>query len=83
MPGAMDGGAAVVPLFLTYRLYKVYLGRMDDERRHVRELSEMHLATVEVLALAIEAKDATARSHVRRVQYYATALGHSAGLRTS
>ena len=71
----------VVPLFLTYRLYKVYLGRMDDERRHVRELSDMHLATVEALALAIEAKDASARSHVRRVQYYATAIGRAAGLR--
>jgi diguanylate cyclase (GGDEF)-like protein len=66
--------ALLVPLFLTYRLYKVYLGRMDDERRHVRELSEMHLATVEALAMAIEAKDATAGSHVRRVQFYATEL---------
>jgi hypothetical protein len=31
-----------LPLFLTFR-FKVYLGRMDDERRHVRELSDMHL----------------------------------------
>jgi diguanylate cyclase (GGDEF)-like protein len=73
--------ALLVPLFLTYRLYKVYLGRMDDERRHVRELSDMHVATVEALAMAIEAKDATARSHVRRVQYYATELGRAIGLR--
>jgi diguanylate cyclase (GGDEF)-like protein len=73
--------ALLVPLFLTYRLYKVYFGRMDDERRHVRELSDMHLATVEALALAIEAKDATARSHVRRVQYYATELGRALALR--
>ena len=73
--------ALLVPLFLTYRLYKVYLGRMDDERRHVRELSDMHLATVEALAMAIEAKDATARSHVRRVQYYATELCRAIGLR--
>jgi diguanylate cyclase (GGDEF)-like protein len=73
--------ALLLPLFLAYRLYRVYLGRMDDERRHVRELSEMHLATVEALALAIEAKDATARSHVRRVQFYATELGRALGLR--
>ncbi len=73
--------ALLVPLFLTYRLYKVYLGRMDDERRHVRELSEMHLATVEALAMAIEAKDATAGSHVRRVQFYATELGRALSLR--
>jgi diguanylate cyclase (GGDEF)-like protein len=70
------GSAAILilPLFLTFRLYKVYLGRVDDERRHVRELSEMHIATVEALALAIDAKDATARSHVQRVQKYASAL---------
>ena len=73
--------ALFVPLFLTHRLYTVYLGRMDDERRHVRELSSMHLATVEALAMAIEAKDATARSHVRRVQYYATELGRALSLR--
>jgi diguanylate cyclase (GGDEF)-like protein len=53
---------------------------MDDERRHVRELSEMHLATVEALAMAIEAKDATAGSHVRRVQFYATELGRALAL---
>lgn len=77
------GSAALltVPVFLTYRLYKVYLGRVEDERRHVRELSEMHLATVEALALAIEAKDATAKSHVQRVQQYATALGRAIGVR--
>lgn len=69
-----------LPLLLTYRLYKVYLGRMDDERRHVREISEMHMATVESLALAIEAKDATARSHVHRVRFYATALARKIGL---
>ena len=73
--------ALAVPLFLTYRLYTVYLGRMDDERRHVRELSAMHLATVEALAMAIEAKDATAGSHVRRVQFYATELGRALSLR--
>lgn len=85
VPGVDSWGygtlALLVPLFLTHRLYKVYLGRMDDEQRHVRELSEMHLATVEALAMAIEAKDATAGSHVRRVQYYATELGRALDLR--
>jgi diguanylate cyclase (GGDEF)-like protein/putative nucleotidyltransferase with HDIG domain len=69
-----------LPLLLTYRLYKVYLGRMDDERRHVREISEMHMSTVESLALAIEAKDTTSRSHVHRVRFYATALALKLGL---
>src|SRR5262249_52762910 len=44
------------PLYLTYRSYKVYLGRIDDEQRHVREMADLHLATIEALALAIDAK---------------------------
>lgn len=68
------------PLYLTYRTYKVYLGRIDDERRHVEEMADLHLATVEALALAIDAKDQTAQSHIRRVQVYATAIARGMGM---
>src|SRR5918992_288233 len=68
------------PLYLTYRTYKVYLGRIDDEQRHVREMADLHLATIEALALAIDAKDQTSQSHIRRVQLYATAVARSVGM---
>ena len=68
------------PLYLTYRTYKVYLGRIDDERRHVQEMADLHLATIEALALAIDAKDQTAQSHIRRVQVYAAGLAHALGM---
>jgi diguanylate cyclase (GGDEF)-like protein/putative nucleotidyltransferase with HDIG domain len=68
------------PLYLTYRSYKVYLGRIDDEQRHVREMADLHLATIEALALAIDAKDQTSQSHIRRVQLYAAALARSLGM---
>ena len=68
------------PLYLTYRTYKIYLDRFDDERRHVRQLSDLHLATIEALALAIDAKDQTAHTHIRRVQTYAAALARSVGM---
>ena len=67
------------PLYLTYRTYKVYLGRIDDERRHVQEMADLHLATIEALALAIDAKDQTAQSHIRRVQVYAAGLAQALG----
>ncbi len=70
----------VAPLYLTYRSYKVYLGRIDDEQRHVREMADLHLATIEALALAIDAKDQTSQSHIRRVQMYATALARALGM---
>ncbi len=71
---------AAAPLYVTYRSYKVYLGRIDDERRHVEEMADLHLATIEALALAIDAKDQTTQSHIRRVQVYATGLARGLGM---
>lgn len=67
----------IAPLYLTYRTYRVYVSRIDEEKRHARELSELHLATIEALALAIDAKDRTAPNHLRRVQIYATRLART------
>src|SRR5438874_5043941 len=71
---------AAAPLYLTYRTYKVYLGRIEDEQRHVREMADLHLATIEALALAIDAKDQTSQSHIRRVQLYAAAVARALGM---
>jgi diguanylate cyclase (GGDEF)-like protein/putative nucleotidyltransferase with HDIG domain len=43
-------------------------------------VSDLHLATIEALALAIDAKDQTAQSHIRRVQVYAAGLAASLGM---
>src|SRR5687768_9657535 len=43
-------------------------------------MSELHLATIEALALAIDAKDQTAHNHIGRVQIYATALARALGM---
>ncbi len=68
------------PLYLTYYTYRVYLGRLEDERRHVGEMADLHLATIEALALAIDAKDQTAHAHIRRVQVYAAGLAKALGM---
>ena len=68
------------PLYLTYRTYKVYMGRIEDEQRHVQQTSDLHLATIEALARAIDAKDQTTHLHIRRVQTYATGLAKAVGL---
>src|SRR5207249_6399810 len=68
------------PLYLTYRTYKVYMGRIEDEQRHVQQTSDLHLATIEALARAIDAKDQTTQMHIRRVQLYAADLAKAAGL---
>ena len=65
------------PLYLTYRTYKVYMGRIEDEQRHVQQTSDLHLATIEALARAIDAKDQTTQMHIRRVQVYAAGLAQA------
>jgi diguanylate cyclase (GGDEF)-like protein len=44
-----------------------------------QQLAGLHLSTIEALALAIDAKDKTSASHIRRVQYYAEALARAVG----
>src|SRR5204863_7035964 len=57
-----------------------YMGRIEDEQRHVQQTSDLHLATIEALARAIDAKDQTAQTHIRRVQIYAAGVARSLGL---
>ena len=56
------------------------MGRIQDQQRHVQQVSDLHLATIEALALAIDAKDQTAQSHIRRVQVYAAGLAQALGM---
>ena len=69
-----------LPLYLTYRGYKVYLGRLAEQQLHVKEVAELNFATIEALALAIDAKDQTSQLHIRRVQLYATTLARELGM---
>jgi diguanylate cyclase (GGDEF)-like protein len=48
--------------------------------RRAHQISELHLATIEALALAIDAKDQTAHNHIRRVQIYAVGLARALGM---
>jgi len=66
----------VLPImYWIYRSYRLYLGRLEDEKRHVEEMAALHLRTIEALALAIEAKDHTTHDHLQRVRVYAVEIG--------
>ncbi len=62
------------PVYLMYRSYRLYLGKLENEKRHAEQVSRIHLRTIEALALAIEAKDHTTHDHLQRVQVYAMEL---------
>ncbi|HVG70898.1 MAG TPA: HD domain-containing phosphohydrolase [Vicinamibacterales bacterium] len=67
-------------LYLTYRTFRTLTRRLEREHAHAQQMSELHLATIEALALAIDAKDQTAHNHIRRVQIYGTALARALGM---
>jgi len=67
-------------IYLIYRSYRLYLGKLEDEKRHVEEMANLHLRTIEALALAIEAKDHTTHEHLQRVRVYAIEVGKELGV---
>ena len=68
------------PIYVTCRTYSVYMARIEEEQAQAQKTSDLHLATLEALARAIDAKDRTTRMHVRRMQVYATGLAKAAGM---
>jgi diguanylate cyclase (GGDEF)-like protein/putative nucleotidyltransferase with HDIG domain len=74
----------IVPIiYLIYRSYRLYLGKLEDEKRHVEEMATLHLRTIEALALAIEAKDHTTHDHLQRVRIYAIEVAKELGVTAS
>ncbi len=66
--------------YRTYRANRVLAGRLEEEHRRAQQMGELHLATIEALALAIDAKDQTTHNHVGRVEFYASALARALGM---
>jgi len=67
-------------IYVIYRSYRLYLGKLEDEKRHVEEMANLHLRTIEALALAIEAKDQTTHDHLQRVRVYAIEVAKELGV---
>jgi diguanylate cyclase (GGDEF)-like protein/putative nucleotidyltransferase with HDIG domain len=67
-------------ILATYLIYRSARSRLQSQTSEIAALSELHLATAEALATAIDAKDQTTHCHVRRVQIYAAGMGEVFGL---
>jgi diguanylate cyclase (GGDEF)-like protein/putative nucleotidyltransferase with HDIG domain len=68
---------------LVYLLYCFDEQRVEEVRlaeeeklRHTQEMADLHMNTIESLAIAIDAKDQTTHGHVRRTQIYAKEMGN-------
>src|SRR4029079_7865199 len=74
-------GASVLlcatPGYSAYRAHRLLKAELAQERRRAQQMGELHLATIEALALAIDAKDQTTHHHVARVELYAMGVARA------
>jgi diguanylate cyclase (GGDEF)-like protein/putative nucleotidyltransferase with HDIG domain len=80
--GISYGLLGMLIIGLVHLLYRFNEKRVEDlrraeaeRRRHIEEMANIHMNTIESLAIAIDAKDQTTHGHVRRTQIYATQMG--------
>jgi putative nucleotidyltransferase with HDIG domain len=71
----------ILPLLVIWHLtFKRSMGRLEDASRHVAQMNELYLSTIETLAMAVDAKDQVTHGHIRRVQVYAVELARRLGV---
>jgi diguanylate cyclase (GGDEF)-like protein/putative nucleotidyltransferase with HDIG domain len=77
----IEFGLVVIPVAILGHLsYRIHVRRLEQKTKLITEASRIHLATVEALATAIDARDQMGIGHVRRTQIYAVGLGNILGL---
>lgn len=79
IPFLFVGALIIMLVHLLYRFNEKRVSevtRAQTEKLHyIEEIADLHMNTIESLAIAIDAKDQTTHGHVRRTQIYATEMG--------
>src|SRR5207244_150820 len=79
IPFLFVGILIVALVHLLYRFNEKRLSEVTraqaEKVRYIEEIADLHMNTIESLAIAIDAKDQTTHGHVRRTQIYATEMG--------
>lgn len=79
IPFLFVGGLIIGLVHLLYRFNEKQVSEVsrsqNDKLKYIEEIAELHMNTIESLAIAIDAKDQTTHGHVRRTQIYATEMG--------
>lgn len=78
--GLAFGWVVLAVALVGHLAYRIHNERLEQKVKEIREASRVHLATVEALATAIDARDQVGRGHVRRTQIYAVGIGEMMGL---
>lgn len=74
-------GLVFIPISaVTYLIYYFQAQTLLQKTKEIREAGRIHLATVEALATAIDARDQIGEGHARRVQILSVGMGEILGL---
>ena len=73
-------GLAAPLLFLSHVAYREASARVDEAQRHVADVEHLYHAAVEMLAIAVDAKDQVTHGHIRRVQRHTLAVAKALGV---
>ncbi|HSQ25072.1 MAG TPA: HD domain-containing phosphohydrolase, partial [Pyrinomonadaceae bacterium] len=79
IPFLFVGGLIIGLVHLLYRFNEKRVSEVSrsqsEKLKYIEDIAELHMNTIESLAIAIDAKDQTTHGHVRRTQIYATEMG--------
>ncbi|HZM88302.1 MAG TPA: HD domain-containing protein, partial [Blastocatellia bacterium] len=82
--GALPTGMimlAVLPIpIVIYYAFKTYHEKLDEQDKHYEKLTSVYDSILEMLAMAIDAKDDVTHDHIQRVKLFARRMGEAVGL---
>ena len=70
-------------LILSYVAYREASTRVDEAHQHVVDVEHLYRASVEMLAIAVDAKDQVTHGHIRRVQRHTLMVAAALGVTDS
>ena len=68
-----------VPIIIYYT-FKTYHDKLGEQESHYKELTSIYDSILEMLAMAIDAKDDVTHDHIQRVKLFARRMGERVGL---
>ena len=73
-------GLAIPIPVLVYYTFKAYRDTLQERDKHYKEVTEINDSILEMLAMAVDAKDQTTHDHIQRVKLFAMRMGQIIGL---
>lgn len=71
----------VIPVpIIIYYTFKAYEEKLTEQQKHYQEMSQVNDSILQMLAMAIDAKDQTTHEHIQRVRLFASRMGELVGL---